>query len=133
MVNECLEWVNFAENDILTAETMSKLSKPPMEIVCYHCQQAAEKLLKAYLVLKNEPVLKTHDTVFLNSKCVMFDKSFDKINNECIRLTNYGVNTRYPNLMDIIENDMDIALKDISTIKSFVIKKLENIQEDSSE
>jgi len=26
MVNECLEWINFAENDILTAETMSKLT-----------------------------------------------------------------------------------------------------------
>ena len=126
MDKEYIEWIKYAENDILTAETMKNISKPPMEIVCYHCQQAAEKILKAFLVLNDEPVTKTHDLVFLNSKCVKYDETFTEINKECIRLTNYGVNTRYPNIMDIIESDMDVALKDALKLKIFVTEKIQD-------
>lgn len=38
MNNEAMEWIVYAENDILTAKTMRGISKLPMEIVCYHCQ-----------------------------------------------------------------------------------------------
>ncbi|OQY09721.1 MAG: hypothetical protein B6I28_02465 [Fusobacteriia bacterium 4572_132] len=77
------------------------------------------------MITKKEAVIKTHDLVFLNSKCIKIDNSFIKINKECIRLTNYGVNTRYPNIIDIIEKDMDIALKDVSIIKNMILKKME--------
>ncbi len=129
MNKEYLEWVKYAENDLLTAETMSEIINPPLEVVCYHCQQAAEKLLKAFLILNDEQVIKTHDLVFLNSKCMKFDENFKSINKHCIRLTNYGVNTRYPNVMDLMEIDMEIALKDVLQVKAFIIEKLQRLEE----
>jgi len=126
MSDEYKEWLKYAENDILTAETMSKLLKPPIEIVCYHCQQAAEKILKAFLVLKEEPVAKTHDLVFLLGKCLKFDIDFEIIKKECISLTNYGVNTRYPNVIDLVESDMDIAIKEMKVIHDFVVSKFKH-------
>ena len=127
MNNEIMEWIKYSENDILTAETMRNITNPPLEIVCYHCQQAAEKLLKAFLIKNNEPVVKTHDLTFLNSKCIKFNKTFEEINKECIRLTNYGVNTRYPDIMDIIDIDMEIAINDVKRIKSFILEKIEEM------
>jgi HEPN domain-containing protein len=124
MGKEYIEWLKYAEDDIITAKTMRKIDSPPMEIVCYHCQQAAEKLLKAFLVLKEEPVLKTHDLAFLNSRCIMLDESFKNISKECFRLTNYGVNTRYPGIMDIITEDMDKAISDADKIKDFVLSRI---------
>jgi len=67
---------------------------------------------------------KTHDLVFLNKKCIERDKDFEKITKECIRLTNYGVNIRYPNFMDIIREDAEIALRDVKKIIDLINKKI---------
>jgi HEPN domain-containing protein len=124
MKKEYLKWVEIAEKDLLTAKTMIDIDTPPLEIICYHCEQAAEKYLKAYLIYNDEPIAKTHDLVFLNKKCIKQDKDFEKITKECIRLTNYGVNIRYPNFMDIIREDAEIALKDVMKIIDLINKKI---------
>ena len=41
-------------------------SHPPIfDVAVYHCQQAAEKALKAYLVFYDQRVAKTHDVGLL--------------------------------------------------------------------
>lgn len=38
------EWIHFADMDVLSANYLNKIAYPkPMEIICFHCQQAAEK------------------------------------------------------------------------------------------
>ena len=49
------EWVNVAENDLKSAYKLLFENDPVRDTACFHCQQAAEKILKAYL-FKN----KTH-------------------------------------------------------------------------
>ncbi|MBN1583285.1 MAG: HEPN domain-containing protein [Anaerolineae bacterium] len=44
------QWVAKAQNDLLNADNNLHSQKIPHDTVCFHCQQAAEKLLKAYLV-----------------------------------------------------------------------------------
>ncbi|MBA4394903.1 MAG: hypothetical protein C0407_15230 [Desulfobacca sp.] len=47
------EWMNKAERDIGMAE-LALVNKPEYtDAICFHCQQAAEKYLKAYLVFLN--------------------------------------------------------------------------------
>jgi len=42
--NSCSEWVRLAEMDMATARHMFETFQPkPLEIVCFHAQQAAEK------------------------------------------------------------------------------------------
>ena len=49
----------------------------------------------------------------------------DKHNNEeCLRLTDYGVNIRYPYSMDLNKSDMEIALNDSQKIKDFILSKM---------
>ena len=39
------KWIQYALADYNAAVTMVRLHRPvPIEIVCYHCQQAAEKI-----------------------------------------------------------------------------------------
>ena len=41
-------WLDFAENDLAVAKHLLETFHPkPLEIICYHCQQAAEKAIKA--------------------------------------------------------------------------------------
>ncbi len=45
------EWFGKAERDLLTADTMLGVSPAPTDVVCFHCQQAAEKYLKGFLLI----------------------------------------------------------------------------------
>lgn len=46
------EWFDLAVMDMRSAEYLTNMKPVPIEIICYHCQQSAEKYLKGYLVKK---------------------------------------------------------------------------------
>lgn len=54
------EWINKANKDIKAVEKLEK-EEDITEIVCFHCQQAVEKYLKALLLSNNEDIQKTHN------------------------------------------------------------------------
>ncbi len=87
-------------------------------------QQSAEKYIKGYLAFKEADVLKTHDLLILNNICRKYNEDFFTINEECLRLTDYGVNIRYPYPMDLNKSDMEIAINDSQKIKNFVLSKI---------
>lgn len=115
------EWFKIAESDFASAEFLQKMHPVPLEIICYHCQQAAEKYLKGFLALNGEEIKKTHDLIQLNKTCQNYDRNFKALEEECLLLTDYGVNIRYPFPMNINEADMQIALRNARRIKSFVL------------
>ena len=48
MDNTVLEWLKTSETDLGVAQHLFENYHPkPIEIVCYHCQQSAEKAIKA--------------------------------------------------------------------------------------
>ncbi len=105
------EWLRFADTDLATAEFLQKMRPQPLEIICYHCQQAAEKYLKGYLISQNgEEPPKTHDLVALCEMCMKYDATFNEIAKPCGVLTRYGVQPRYPHEMDIQDAEMKRAL-----------------------
>lgn len=56
------EWIAKAEGDLLAAAHTLKLGQRcPIDVVCFHSQQCAEKYLKALLVLRRIEFPKTHD------------------------------------------------------------------------
>lgn len=51
MNNEVQQWFTFAQKDLAVAKHLRDTFYPePMEIICYHCQQAAEKAIKAHIL-----------------------------------------------------------------------------------
>ena len=54
-------WLAKAESDLKTAQILIKDKDPPTDSICFHAQQAVEKLLKAYLTYFDIKVPKTHD------------------------------------------------------------------------
>lgn len=64
--------------------------------MAFHCQQAAEKALKAFLTWNDVPFRRTHDLAELSRQCMAFDASIESI---CLRaevLTPYAWVFRYP-------------------------------------
>ena len=58
--DEIRQWMQKAHHDLLTAAQVLELDQPLTDIAAYHCQQAAEKALKVYLVQQDTPFSKTH-------------------------------------------------------------------------
>ncbi len=122
------EWFKIAEADLSSAEFLQNMQSMPTEIICYHCQQSAEKYLKGFLSLKGEAIKRSHDLVILNKECRKYDADFETIEEVCLMLTDYGVNIRYPFPMDINESDIKVALQSTRKIKDHVLAKA-NIKE----
>lgn len=62
----------------------------------FHCQQAAEKTLKAFLTWHDEPFEKTHSLVALVGKGLSFDQDLQQLREASVTLTPYAVSFRYP-------------------------------------
>lgn len=106
MIDEYIkQWISKAEHDLKTVE--HELALPEEEIVkdvvCFHCQQAVEKYLKAFLIYHKVEIERTHDIEHLLELCATIDKDFDNI--EVKELSSFGVDIRYPD--DFYVPDME--------------------------
>ena len=122
---EYKEWVNYSEKDYIAAQFLMTAANPPIEIICYHCQQSAEKLLKAFLIKNDIIPSRTHDLNLLVNECNKIENAISILKKECNRLNDFGVNTRYPNNMELELEDAKIALKDAEKIKEFILSKID--------
>ena len=84
------EWMEFAEMDFLTAKHLYEHMYPkPLEIICYHCQQAIEKFLKGVLISKGVTIKKTHDLGLLAEMLQEYTEMDEKYLEMCDDLTPY--------------------------------------------
>lgn len=123
---EYQEWLRYADDDLETVSILSKQNKKSYNIICYHCQQAAEKQLKAFLVFKEVAFEKTHDLLKLNKLCNTIDSSFSDLKNECIALNPYSIITRYPSELELIEQDILDAFNFATKIKKHILRIMSN-------
>jgi HEPN domain-containing protein len=94
--DNALEWVNYAEEDLIMAKSALKRSKPLTTASCFHSQQCAEKYFKAILVAKDVEFPKTHDLLILNTLCSNAGILTGFTKEDLGRLSGYAVHTRYP-------------------------------------
>ena len=109
-------WIEYADHDLFTASHMAKTTPPPLEIIAYHLQQAAEKYLKAGLAAFEIAIPKTHDLLRLNR---LFSASLPEVSGleiECERLSDFGTVTRYP-IESVILDEIKIKQAENSSHK----------------
>lgn len=91
-------WVDYAADDLLWAK--HDLSGNFFDKSCFACQQAVEKILKAYLLHQNQTPPKIHKLPVLLEFCSRFDRDFLHWKNTVILLDNYYIGPRYPDFLD---------------------------------
>ena len=91
----------------------------------YHCQQSAEKALKAYLTYREVVFQKTHNLSVLLQGCLVFEPDFEILRVSAETLTPFATEFRYPG--DVIEPSQDEAaeaLEMADLILNFVVQLL---------
>jgi HEPN domain-containing protein len=94
--NDPSAWIAKAENDLLNIRNNLASASTPWDTVCYHAQQAAEKMLKAFLVSRGRAPAPVHDLVAILSDCAALDRALAKLEPECRLLARYATRARYP-------------------------------------
>ena len=99
MKNNCFklvqEWISRSQNDWKTAKIIYE-EKGPGDTLCFHCHQAVEKYLKAYLVFKNIHFEKIHHLWQLAKLGAKEDKDFLDFEEDFKTLDAYYIESRYP-------------------------------------
>ena len=93
---ETREWVAKAEDDFRTAAHLADESEPYHDQVCFHCQQSAEKYLKARLEEAGQRTPKTHDLEDLLDALLHIEPLWSALRPALKFLTDYAVDFRYP-------------------------------------
>ena len=125
------EWFEKASHDLDEAY-LSLNSGGWADIICFHCQQAAEKYLKGYLVNKGINVgkmrkLQIHDLTNLWNECYKLDQTFASVEEECIILNPYYIEPRYPLGAPKVytKKETEEALQATEKIVSFVQSRID--------
>src|SRR5262249_12588521 len=90
------EWVKKAEDDYQHAARTHVGDCPFHDQVCFHCQQSAEKYLKALLEERTLSIPKTHDLVRLLGLLIAAHPPLGRFRVSLKTLTHYAIESRYP-------------------------------------
>ena len=89
-------WLGKARVDLLVCDSLLAQGADLLEAVAFHCQQAAEKALKALLVWHQVEFPKTHDIQRLLDLLADVDSGVVGLVADAAGLTPFGVDYRYP-------------------------------------
>jgi len=119
-IKTVLEWFYFADADLDSAIILNNAYRKHNAIICYHCQQAVEKYLKAFLCYNGLIPPRIHVLETLCALCSDFDASFNDIAKECAYLSPFAVHARYPLEMEITSANTVKSLEIAQRIKDFL-------------
>lgn len=89
-------WFRKALNDLATARHVLLAEPPLTESAVFHCQQAAEKSIKGFLLWYDKPFTKTHNIREISGAAIDIDSDLEVLLREAAELTPYAVAYRYP-------------------------------------
>jgi HEPN domain-containing protein len=93
---EAARWRVIAVEDMRVARACLGMEPPAIEAAAYHSHQAAEKLLKALLIVAAAEFRMTHDLNWLGSVVLRYYPELEDIVSALPPLNPWGVAYRYP-------------------------------------
>ena len=121
------DWLTRADHDLRSARALVSLADPLLDTAIYHCQQAAEKSVKAWLQANDETIPRTHDIEDLVELSGRINPGFKAFAQAAETLTPYASAFRYPGGFEEpmpSREEFDEALKHAQTIYDFVLNLL---------
>lgn len=89
-------WFNKAQRDLASARILAANNPPLLDTALYHCQQAAEKAVKGFLVYCDQEFERIHDLEVLLRSAIVHASGFAAWLEAGRLLTPYATLYRYP-------------------------------------
>jgi HEPN domain-containing protein len=104
-LREATRWLAIAVEDARVARSCLQMASPALGVAAYHCQQAAEKLLKGLLIAAGAGFPRTHDLTQFAGQAA---RRYPDLRSSCeamAPLTVWSVAYRYPSAEEYDEPD----------------------------
>lgn len=95
-ITETTAWLRRAASDLRAATHELAADPPILDDLVFHCQQAVEKSMKAFLAWHDRAFRKTHNLEEIGEACLSIDSSLKAIVDRAVPLTEYAWRFRYP-------------------------------------
>lgn len=121
------DWLTRADHDLRSARALASLADPLLDTAIYHCQQAAEKSVKAWLQANDLKIPRTHDVEDLVEQASTRNPDFATFGKVAAILTPYASAFRYPGGFEEpmpSREEFDEALGHAREIHEFVLNLL---------
>ncbi len=108
------------------AAILSASEKSLPNLVCFHCEQCADKYLKAFLT-NNNIFVKKNDSLFgMLKKSVELDRTFSKLNSKTlISLSGFGVDRLYSSYnKEATSEEISNFVNLCKELKAYIDKKI---------
>ena len=116
-------WVRKADSDLAVVDLALDAGRA-LDTACFHAQQAAEKLLKAYLTFKAVEFPFTHNLSKLLDLCQAQEPGFQQLRGAVEPLTPYAVAMRYDQDFWPTAADAGQARDAARALRAFVLELL---------
>jgi len=124
-INEIKKWIIKGDHDLGTAKITYMHIPEYLDTVTFHCQQAVEKYLKAYLIFQSTEFRFSHDLIYLLDLITKKDSDFESYYDIISELQGYAIEIRYPNETIYLSHEkVENALMLAKNLREFVIKKM---------
>ena len=116
------EWFILGDQDAQSAQILLT-EDGPLPVVAFHLQQAIEKYLKGYLLARGWQLRRIHDLELLIQEAVALDKDFTPFVEDCQRITEFYIESRYPTgfftlfVFAELQSDLETTQKLIALIR----------------
>lgn len=121
-------WIIKGDHDLGTAKITYLHIPEYLDTVTFHCQQAVEKYLKAYLIYLAIEFKFTHDLVYLIDLICEKDRKFESFYDAVSELQSYAVEVRYPNETIFLSNDkVEKAIIFAKDLRDLILEKMKII------
>ena len=127
LIDSTQRWVVKAFHDLVGARKSAQDDDISLDVAVYHCQQAAEKSLKAFLLFHGEPIQKTHNLAILLPLCANIAAGFSAFKTDATLLNPLAIMFRYPDdyvPMNPTRAEFDEAFSAAQRIYDFVLSLL---------
>ncbi|MCB0222184.1 MAG: HEPN domain-containing protein [Anaerolineae bacterium] len=116
-------WLAKAQSDLNAADILLD-SAGPYDMVCYHAQQAIEKLLKGFLAFLETAIPRTHDLEELQRLCLESKSVVELTEIDLAQITDYVVSARYDFEFWPDQTTAAEALNVAEQVQAIIIKNL---------
>ncbi|MBN2634926.1 MAG: HEPN domain-containing protein [Prolixibacteraceae bacterium] len=125
LADDITQWICKGDHDLGTAKITYLHIPEYIDTVTFHCQQAVEKYLKAYLIFQSTAFKFSHDLIYLLDLISQKDSDFENYYDTVSELQGYAVEIRYPNETVFLSNEkVENAMRLAKEIREFVTRKM---------
>ncbi|PKN76910.1 MAG: DNA-binding protein [Deltaproteobacteria bacterium HGW-Deltaproteobacteria-10] len=118
-------WIKKADHDLQNIANNLSAIDIPTDTLCFHAQQAIEKIFKGLLVAHGMPISKTHDLSKLLTDISQIAPELLAYEDELEEISEYSVSARYPDaLYEPSLDETRSAYETAKEIRALVLEKL---------